>query len=115
MFSGSLDKTARMWEVTSGSCLRVFAGHQDAVTALYVAPETKPVEAIVDLSKLSRPVQANLKLTCSANDGDSIDLQVCLGAIGDSLCQLFRLHAPCRQVDTEIGGVAGVRTSCRHN
>eukprot|EP00980_Cylindrotheca_fusiformis_P025355 scaffold13505_cov69-Cylindrotheca_fusiformis.AAC.3 len=32
--SGSVDKTARLWSVETGACLRVFAGHTDAVTTV---------------------------------------------------------------------------------
>ena len=37
--SGSFDKTIRLWDPSSGSCLAVFEGHQGGVNALAVLPD----------------------------------------------------------------------------
>ena len=37
--SGSEDHTARLWNVERGYCIRVFSGHQDAVSCLAVLDE----------------------------------------------------------------------------
>lgn len=42
--SGSSDKTARLWSIESGACLRVFAGHADAVTTV------RPVDQVTFLT-----------------------------------------------------------------
>ncbi|RUP43137.1 hypothetical protein BC936DRAFT_137563 [Jimgerdemannia flammicorona] len=34
LFSGSIDKTIRLWNVETGECLRILYGHQDNVSAL---------------------------------------------------------------------------------
>jgi WD40 repeat protein len=32
--SGGTDRTVKLWSIASGQCLRTFAGHEDAVTAV---------------------------------------------------------------------------------
>lgn len=39
VFSGSTDKSLRLWDAVSGACLRTFAGHTDGVTCLAVSGE----------------------------------------------------------------------------
>ena len=39
--TGSSDWTARLWDVQRGTCLRVFIGHQAAVSALALSPDGK--------------------------------------------------------------------------
>lgn len=41
MGSGSSDKTVRLWDISSGSPVRIFTGHQGAVTALAFSPDGK--------------------------------------------------------------------------
>lgn len=36
MLTGSSDKTLRLWDLKSGKCLRVFAGHKHSVLCLAV-------------------------------------------------------------------------------
>jgi WD40 repeat protein len=37
--SGSLDKTVRLWEVSSGKCLRTFEGHTAGVTSVALSAD----------------------------------------------------------------------------
>jgi transcription initiation factor TFIID subunit 5 len=37
--TGSSDWTARLWDVQRGACLRVFIGHQGAVSSLALSPD----------------------------------------------------------------------------
>jgi hypothetical protein len=37
--SGACDGTLRLWEASSGKCLRTFAGHTDAVTSVSWSPD----------------------------------------------------------------------------
>lgn len=39
--TGSSDWTARLWDVQRGTCLRVFIGHQGAVSSLALSPDGK--------------------------------------------------------------------------
>jgi transcription initiation factor TFIID subunit 5 len=39
--TGSSDATCRLWDVQSGSCVRVFIGHQGPVTAMATSPDGK--------------------------------------------------------------------------
>ena len=39
LVTGSSDWTARLWDVQRGSCLRVFIGHQGAVSSLALSPD----------------------------------------------------------------------------
>ena len=39
--TGSNDWTARLWDVQRGTCLRVFIGHQGAVSSLALSPDGK--------------------------------------------------------------------------
>jgi hypothetical protein len=37
--SGGTDRTVKLWEASSGQCLRTFAGHADAVTAVALSAD----------------------------------------------------------------------------
>jgi len=39
--SGSYDETVRLWEVESGTCLRVMKGHTDWVSSVAFSPDGK--------------------------------------------------------------------------
>ncbi len=41
MITGSSDQTCRMWDVQSGTCVRIFPGHNGPVTAIAISPEGK--------------------------------------------------------------------------
>ena len=43
VLTGSLDATARLWDVQSGSCVRVFAGHFGSVDTVSVSPDGKTI------------------------------------------------------------------------
>lgn len=37
--TGSSDKTVRMWDVSSGECVRIFIGHRSMILSLAISPE----------------------------------------------------------------------------
>src|SRR5262249_18842066 len=41
ILSGSADRTVRLWDISSGRCLHVFAGHADAVTSVALAADAR--------------------------------------------------------------------------
>jgi WD40 repeat protein len=43
LLTGSADKTARLWDITSGQLLRVFSGHTAAVTSVAFTPDGKKI------------------------------------------------------------------------
>ncbi len=43
VISGSSDKTLRLWDVTSGQCLRTFEGHTDSVLSCHFSPDGRHV------------------------------------------------------------------------
>jgi len=46
--SGSVDKTIKIWQVSSGECIHTLCGHTDTVTSLCVNVEGKLVSASWD-------------------------------------------------------------------
>jgi WD40 repeat protein len=74
LFTGSLDRTARMWNVATGTALRVFDAHTDAVTCIHLlewgaAPRMKAIAVDKRLHGLST---LELKLTYSDIDPDVV-------------------------------------------
>ena len=51
--SGSMDRTARLWEVSSGACLQIFAGHSAGVSS---------VAAVDEVTLLTGSIDTTLKL-----------------------------------------------------
>jgi transcription initiation factor TFIID subunit 5 len=37
--TGSSDRTARLWDVQRGSCVRVFIGHQGSISSMAISPD----------------------------------------------------------------------------
>ena len=74
LFTGSLDRTARMWNVCTGTALRVFDAHTDAVTCIHLlewgaAPRMK---AIAVDKRLHGLATLELKVTYSDIDPDVV-------------------------------------------
>ena len=42
-FSGSGDRTLRLWQLTGGTCIRTFVGHTDGITSVAFAPDGQSV------------------------------------------------------------------------
>ena len=43
VISGSYDNTLRLWDVTSGQCLRTFEGHTESVLSCHFSPDGRHV------------------------------------------------------------------------
>ncbi|CAN0297491.1 unnamed protein product, partial [Ectocarpus fasciculatus] len=41
--TGSMDKTVRVWDVQTGDCVRLLAGHSGSVTCVAVSPSGRLV------------------------------------------------------------------------
>lgn len=52
VFTGSCDKTVRMWDVSRGSCVRIFTGHTSNITAVACAPNGKTVASADDIGSI---------------------------------------------------------------
>lgn len=48
VFTGSCDKTVRMWHISSGNALRLFTGHSGNVTAIACSPDGKTLASADD-------------------------------------------------------------------
>lgn len=45
LFSGAGEKTVRIWDITSGDCVRVLEGHSDYVSILTFSPDHSMLRA----------------------------------------------------------------------
>jgi WD40 repeat protein len=46
--TGSVDRSARLFDVQTGACVRLFAGHRGGVQALAVAPDGRTLATAAD-------------------------------------------------------------------
>ena len=81
LFTGSLDKTVRMWNIESGDTLRTFKGHIDGITSIVLSHDVLQAKKVLD----DRPFRgkANLKVCIkySQNESMQMDLEVELLAL----------------------------------
>lgn len=75
LFTSSLDKTARMWNIATGQTLRVFDGHMDAVMALYVSVEMPSTWKLLD-EDVIRSGKARMKLQLGYRQNEDLDFNL---------------------------------------
>jgi len=92
LFTGALDKTARMWDIATGQTLRIFDGHKDAVMALFVSVDPISRRKILD-EEVLRGGQAQMKLQVAyrQNGNFEADLDV-------TILEILHLPLPSQRI-----------------
>lgn len=75
LFTSSLDKTARMWNIATGQTLRVFDGHKDAVMALFVSVEMPSTRKLLD-EEVIRAGKARMKLQVGYRQNEDLEFNL---------------------------------------
>jgi WD40 repeat protein len=76
LFTASLDKTVRMWNIESGDTLRTFMGHLDGITSILLSHDVMQAKKVMDDRPYRGKANLVLRIKYSQNESFQMDLEV---------------------------------------
>ena len=76
LFTGSLDKTVRMWNIESGDTLRTFTGHVDGITSIVLSHDVLQAKKVMDDRPFRGKAHLVVRIRYSQNESFQMDLEV---------------------------------------